>query len=125
MFSGENPNIKGLLTGLITFLILLLIFFGDSEESPLEVKISLGRTKAVANGQALIWFAQPEVAWREDQGRLVDVAYISIKCSGEEYFHTVFKDILTEEACGIRVKLLDLLGSNLPVAKFLVVWDEE
>jgi len=89
--------------------------------SPQRILIKIGRTKTVANGQAELRFVTPGEGYRsaDPYDRNVQV---ELQCDGHTYSRVVFAERLSQPACGVQLKLLQVLDDSSVVARLEVHW---
>jgi len=80
-------------------------------ESPQILEIPLGMTKTLAGGRATAWFGEVEL------GPVVEV-----KCKGEIKRLELTKEEPSDECCGVRIRLLELVEDPRPQVKIEVTW---
>jgi hypothetical protein len=106
---------------LLTLFALLVLWACQS--SPQKTTLSIGQTKKVGGGRAYLWLATIDDAWRQDLNGIVTTANVELSCSGEKHQLDVFQDQLSEEVCGVRVRVLKFISGMPPAAKFEITWE--
>ena len=119
---------KRTLFGLIVFLVVCIFAIYSTLRTrtetiePQSVTLSTGSTKRVADGRAQIWLG--EVGTHNDGARLVAAVEFELECSGTNFYGWAVGERPSDEMCGCRVRLVEILDTRPPSATLEISWTD-